>query len=117
MVDFKLTSDWDLEVTPIGDIVPTESVVQAVIIRLKWFLAEWRLGPTLGFPYFEEVFVKNPNLTKIRFLFRDLVLDVEGVTSVTKADIVPDPRTREAIISIVFTVGEEVFQKEVKIHA
>ena len=115
MVDFKITPDGDLEITPVGDIVPTESVAQAVLIRLKWFLAEWRLGPTLGFPYFEEVFIKNPNLTKIRFLLRDLVLG--GVTSVTKADIIPDPRTREAEIIVVFTVEDEIFQKEVKICA
>lgn len=117
MVDFKITPDGDLEITPVGDIVPTESVAQAVLIRLKWFLAEWRLGPTLGFPYFEEVFIKNPNLTKIRFLLRDLVLGVEGVTSVTKADIIPNPRTREAEIIVVFTVEDEIFQKEVKICA
>lgn len=117
MVDFKITPDGDLEITPLGDIVPTDSVVQSVLIRLKWFLAEWRLGPTMGFPYFEEVFVKNPNLTKIRFLLRDLVLDVEGVTNVTKADIIPDPRTREAKIVIIFTVEDEIFRKEVKICA
>jgi hypothetical protein len=63
------------------------------------------------------VFVKNPNLTKIRFLLRDLVQSVEGVTSVTKADIIPDPRTREAEIIVVFTVEDEIFQKEVKICA
>ncbi len=117
MVDFKITPDGDLEITPVGDIVPTESVAQAVLIRLKWFLAEWRLGPTLGFPYFEEVFVKNPNLTKIRFLLRDLVQSVEGVTSVTKADIIPDPRTREAKIVTVFTVESEIYEREVKICA
>lgn len=117
VVDFKITPEGDLEITPIGDIVQTESVAQAVLIRLKWFLAEWRLGPTLGFPYFEEVFVKNPNLTKIRFLLRDLVLGVEGVTSVQKADIIPDPRTREAKIIIVFTVDDDTFQKEVRICA
>lgn len=117
MVDFKITPDGDLEITPAGDIIPTESVAQAVLIRLRWFFAEWRLGPLLGFPYVEEVFIKNPNLPKIRFLLRDLVLGVEGVTSVTKADVLLDPRTREAKIAVVFTVGDEIFEKEVKICA
>ena len=117
MVDFRITPDGDLEITPAGDIVSTESVAQAVLIRLRWFLSEWRLGPALGFPYFEEVFVKNPNLTKIRFLLRDLVLGVDGVTGVTKVEIMPDRRAREAEITVVFTVKDEIYQKEVKICA
>ena len=116
MVDFKITPDGDLEITPVGDIVPTESVAQAVLIRLKWFLAEWRLGPTLGFPYFEEVFVKNPNLVKVRSLIRDEIMQVDGVTAAEVTSVKYDKAKRTATIAYTVTVGEEVFKEEVALN-
>lgn len=66
MVDIRLDKNGDIDVSAVGDIFITESVRQAVLIRLRWFFGEWRLGPEMGFKWFEEVFVKNPNLVKIR---------------------------------------------------
>jgi hypothetical protein len=43
-----------------ADISVGHSIRQDVKILLQCFLAEWRFAPGLGFPYFEEVFVKNP---------------------------------------------------------
>ncbi len=114
MIDLKLTNDWDLDINALGDFFPTASVAQAVTIRLKWFLAEWRLGPAFGFPYYEEVFIKNPNLTKIRGDLRDLVMGVEGVTDVTRIEIDPNPETRRANVRIAFLVGKDA--EEVKIQ-
>jgi len=116
MLDLLLTSDGDLDVDATGDISTTESVIQAVSVRLRWFSEEWRLGPSLGFPYFDEVFVKNPNLTKIKYLLRDLVLDVDGVSGVSSVEISTDLKERTAKISIVFTVDEETYQEEVNIN-
>ena len=70
MVDIRLNESGDIDVSAVGDIFITESVRQAVLIRLRWFFGEWRLGPDMGFKWFEEVFVKNPNLVKIRSLMR-----------------------------------------------
>ena len=39
----KTDAAGDLEITPAGDICTTSSVAQAVRIRLRWFLGEWRL--------------------------------------------------------------------------
>ena len=86
MIDLKLTKDGDLELTMKGDVSPTQSVCQAVRIRLLWFLEEWRLGPELGFPYFEEVFIKNPSDTKIKHLIRETVMSVDEVTDVESID-------------------------------
>ena len=59
-----------------------------MLIRLRWIYQEWRLGPEMGFPWFEEVFIKNPNTVKIRSLIRDEIMQVEGVTAaeVTSVD-------------------------------
>ena len=45
VIDFKLSPDWDLELSAVGDISATDSIVQAVRVRLLWFFQEWRLGP------------------------------------------------------------------------
>ena len=81
MTDIMLDKAGDIKVSAVGDISLTESVRQAVLIRLRWIYQEWRLGPTMGFPWFEEVFVKNPNTVKIRQLIRDEIMQVEGVTA------------------------------------
>lgn len=115
MLDLKLTKDGDLELTPGGDIQPTESVCQAVRIRLLWFLNEWRLSPEMGFPYFEEVFVKNPNESKIRGLIRETVMKVDEVTSVRDVACSFDKRARRISITVVFCAGEDIYREEVEL--
>lgn len=115
MIDFKLDAGGDLELSLTGDISPTESIVQAVRIRLLWFFQEWRLGPGLGIPYFENILVKNPNEVKVRHLIREAVMSVEGVINVQGVDLAIDKRTRQTIITVVFSTDEEFFKEEVKI--
>lgn len=84
MIDLKLDATGDLELSAAGDISATDSIVQAVRIRLLWFFGEWRLMPSLGFPYFENLLVKNPNESKLRHLIRETVMSVDGVTDVSE---------------------------------
>lgn len=115
MIDFKVNADGDLDINAMGDISVTNSIIQAVRIRLKWFLNEWRLGPDLGFPYFQEVFVKNPNLEKIRSYIRETILGVEGVTEVPTVDLKLNIKARTLKATVVFCVGEERYKEEVNI--
>lgn len=115
VVDFKLDAGGDLELSLAGDISSTESIVQAVRIRLLWFFREWRLGPGLGIPYFENILVKSPNEVKVRHLIREAVMSVEGVTNVRGVDLSIDKRTRQAAITVAFSTDEESFKEEVKI--
>ena len=115
MIDLKLDSSGDLALSEGGDIITTDSITQAVRIRLLWFFEEWRLGPGLGFPYFEHLFVKNPNEMKLRHLIRETVMEVEGVTDVTEIVLHIDRKTRQAVISVTFTADEHTFREEMKI--
>ena len=45
MLDIQLDKNGDLAVSETGDIFMTQSVKQAVLIRLRWIYNEWRLGP------------------------------------------------------------------------
>ncbi len=114
MIDFMIAQDGDLYLSPIGDISMTQSICQAVRIRLLWFLGEWRLMPQIGFPYFEEVLVKNPSETMIRHLVREAVMSVDEVTGVSKIEISIDKRTRIAKICVEFTASGEKYSEEVE---
>lgn len=114
MTDFKLSKDGDLYISPIGDIAITESVCQTVKIRLRWFLGEWRIIPQIGFPYFEDVFIKNPSESKIRHLIREEIMSIAEVKDVTKIDFSIDKRTRSAKIGIEFSANGEMYYEEVE---
>ena len=116
MLDIKLNADEDLDVSAFGDISTTESVRQAVLIHLRWIYDEWRLGPEYGFPWFEEVFVKNPNTVKIKQLIREEILKVSEVRAaeVTKVDY--DPAKRTAKFYYTVKVGEETYREEVTLY-
>lgn len=116
MIDIMLDSDGDIKVSATGDISLTKSVRQAVLIRLRWIYNEWRLGPTMGFKWFEEVFVKNPNTVKIKQLIREEIMQVEGVTAASVISVTYDRAKRAAAFVYTCSVGEETFKEEVTLY-
>ena len=116
MSDIRLDKSGDIEVSPTGDIYLTESVRQAVLIRLRWIWNEWRLWPELGFPWFEEVFVKNPNTVKIRSLIRNEIMQVKGVTAAEVTSVSYDRAKRAATFVFVCTVGDATYREEVTLY-
>ncbi len=117
MFDILLDKNGDIDISGSGVFSTTISVRQAILIHLRWFLGEWRFGPELGFPWFEEVFVKNPNLTKLRYLIRDEIKKVDGVVDVSVDAIVFDKQKREAMVRYKCTTTEEIFEEEVILNA
>ena len=115
MLDILLTRDGDLSINDWGDIALTRSVRQAVRIRLLWFFGEWRFAPGLGVLYWEEVFVKNPNVGRIRRIVREQVMGVEEVQDVRNISIDITAGTRIARIAFDVTLEEEIYREEVDI--
>lgn len=97
MKDILLNRDGDLVINATGNIEITDSVAQAIIIRLRWFFNEWRFAPQYGVPYFEEVLVKNPSDLRVRQIIRDEILSVEEVESVSRLDISSDLTARRSL--------------------
>lgn len=116
MVDIRLGKNGDIDVSAVGDIFITESVRQAVLIRLRWFFGEWRLGPDMGFKWFEEVFVKNPNTFKIRQLIREEILKVNEVVSATVTSVKYDPAKRACTFIYQFSTDEDTYREEVTLY-
>lgn len=116
MLDILLSSKGDLKINDSGDIELTESVRQAIRIRLQWFWSEWRLGPEAGIPWFEEILVKNPNIDRCLQIFREAILSVKEVKNVRDMSLVIEPKTRQAKLKFTATTDEETINEEVLLN-
>ena len=118
MKDLLLTRNNDLYVAPAtGDVSITDSVKQAIKIRLLWFYKEWRLGPDKGMPYREEILIKNPSKFRIHTLFREAITSVDEIERLDdlQADISPK-RVLTVRYRATTTWGEEIIE-EVSMNA
>lgn len=116
MKDILLDKDGDVALTADGDISLVTSPVQEVLIKLRWYFAEWVFDPEKGIPWFESVLVKNPDIDGIKKRLIREMLDVDDVLEVTKMDIIIDQKTRQAHISFQFRTSKETFDEEVVLH-
>jgi hypothetical protein len=115
-LDIMLNRDGDVIFSENGDIAPTDGIRQAVVIRLRWFLNEWRFAPPFGMPYFEEILVKNPDLERIKVIIRDECMSVDGVKDITNISVDYDPRARAAVFRLNIVTGEKIYNEEVNIR-
>ena len=116
MKDILLTPDGDLLINEQGDIQLTDSVRQAVRIRLQWFFNEWRFAPPFGVPYFEEILIKKPDIERIRAIVRDEVVSVDEVLDAQNIRITVDKPARSAVITLDIVTAEETYREEVLIY-
>jgi hypothetical protein len=117
MKDLFMTADGDLAITKFGDISITDSVRQAVKIRLLWFFGEWRFSPQYGIPYYEEILLKSPNLERIKRIIRDEAKTVDGVLDIRNVRIDLDKQTRIANITFDVVTVEETYREELTVNA
>lgn len=115
MYDLKLDNSGDLEITDTGDVVLTQSVSQAVKIRLRWLFGEWRFAPDAGIPYFERIMVKKPDTVSAKQIFRTEIMNVDGMTDVKNLEVSIDPKSRLATVTFDGTANGEDFSEEVPI--
>lgn len=116
MKDLLLNKNGDLVVNHTTGLSITDSVAQAIAVRLNWFFNEWRFSPQYGVPYFEEILVKNPSNLRIRQIIRDEILSVDEVEQVTNLVISIRPDRRALITFTAFVAGVQS-EMEVVINA
>jgi hypothetical protein len=106
----------ELEIdTATGDIVipprilkGAAAIAQRLRTRLRFFKGEWFLDKRQGMPYYEQVLVKNPDLTLVRSLFRRAILETPGVLAISRMNTSFNHKIRTFTISpleIVVTGG------------
>lgn len=76
-------------------------VKQKILARLRFFLGEWFLDRRLGVPYFEKVFVNNPDITFLTSLYRRIILGTRGVGGLESISLRFDRKTRTLFVSFV----------------
>ena len=113
MYDLKLDKTGDLEITEDGDVMLTQSVRQAVQIRLRWLFAEWRFLPEAGVPYFQRIMVKKPDTEGIKQILRQEIMAVEGMEDVRNLTLSIDAKTRTVTVGFEGTADGENFSEEV----
>lgn len=113
-VDILLDSNGDLAFKG-TDIVLANSVRQKIKIRLKWFFQEWRWDDEAGVPYFEYLFVKNPDIDQIKELIEEQIFNVDEITEVNDVSIEIDSLKRSAVIRYEAVTDEKTYKEEVKI--
>ena len=85
ITDFGLDDDGDeyADATGLAMTGDLPGIKQQVTLRIGFFKGEWFLDEERGVPWYEEIIVKNPNLIRIREIFRDASLSVTGIREVT----------------------------------
>lgn len=116
MKDILLDRNGDIHIGPESDIEITDSVAQAIRVRLLWFLGECVLyPPETGTDYYGVVLGKNRNPLLAASEIRSQILLVDEVEEVPDVSIDVDSRTRKAVIRYTVRTGREVIRNEVEI--
>lgn len=91
----------------------TRQIMQNLAIRLRFVLGEWYLDITQGIPYYEEIFIKNPNQIQIESVLKQEIVQTRGILELTSFDSSFDKRRR--IYSVKFSArsisGEELLKE------
>jgi hypothetical protein len=89
MTTFRLTSDGDLDLSTNNIVLidGDEALIQKLKARLQFFRGEWFLDRNIGFPYWTDVFLKAPDLTVVRSLYRQTILGCPGIDSLNSLEL------------------------------
>jgi hypothetical protein len=100
-------SDSDLTLT-----TPSNFVTQSLKIRLQFITNEWFLDVTAGLPYPTVIFEKGVNIDLIYNLYRDEILQTNGVKDLQSLVLIPSNDTRSLNISFVVLEDNDVVTSE-----
>lgn len=77
IIENTFTGLWDDT-----DVSGVDQLAQNITIRLKLIYGEWFLNTQLGVPWFEKVFVKNPDLSAIDIIIKSVIAETPEVTGI-----------------------------------
>lgn len=95
--DLLLDADGDLAFVG-GDVAfvsGVDAIRQDAACRLRFVRGEWPLAPSVGVEYHEAIFVKAPDLARIRAIYTRELLATPGIVSVESVDLSLDASTRK----------------------
>lgn len=101
-----ITGELDLSTGMIVFVSGLDAIRQDVACRLKLQQGEWFLDPSRGLDFFGQVLVKNPNLGRLRAIFRAAILGAPGVKDITAMQLKLDRSTRS--LAVTFTAATDL---------
>lgn len=104
-MDLKLSgSDLAIEGNGLVWANSVDAIAQHLRIKLRFFLSEYHLDTSLGIPMYEDVLVKNPNRLSLQSIYREIILETEGVVSIDYFNFTFDRATRRMLLDFDATV-------------
>ena len=97
-MDFQVINN-DLVFTSDVNTPGTNNILQDILQRLRLFQGEWFLDNSIGIPWFQQIFVKNPDVSKIEAIFIDAILSTNGVDSLIEFSLTPNYPNRSFALS------------------
>ncbi len=89
------TGDLLIEDDALSLIEEDDAIAQHLTIRFQFVFREWFLDTRLGIPYFGEILIKNPDLTRVRGIFRQVILTTPGIAALETFNMVFDNAARK----------------------
>jgi len=102
-ISFDSTHDMHLNGRDIAFTDETNVVVQRLKIRIQFLFKEWFLDNRVGLPYTQTIFEKGTDLKDVYTLFRQVIKNTEGVTSIESLELTPNPEERS--LAVAFSVN------------
>ena len=92
-----------------------DKVAQSLKQRLSFYQGEWFLDTTVGIPYFEEIFVKNPNIPDIESIYKVEIVETEDVNEILEfnSSFTNDIRTYDLTFSVNTVFGDLEFSESI----
>lgn len=90
-----------------------DATAQRLKIKLWFFLGEWFLDQRVGIPYWEQVFIKNPNQAALNALFRKVIQEDEAVLVINQFEfVISETRAARLTFKVETTDGPLTFDEE-----
>lgn len=92
----QLTNDLVVEDSDLQLVQLDEAIRQSLFQRLRLFFGEWFLDTSKGVPYYQNIFVKNPNLDVVQATLLNTIQGTPGIEEILNFEYTAyDPATRE----------------------
>lgn len=116
MIDFEIdkeTNDLAIISNDFSLVESTNQIIQHLTIRLRFFLGEWYLDTNLGVPFYQLIFIKNPNQIQIESVLKQEIVQTFGVERLITFESAYDENNRKYSVkfSAISISGDELYKE------
>jgi hypothetical protein len=110
----RLADDGDLDFVDNNFVLTTgiTALRDRLFTNVRTFQGEWYLDPTLGVPYFQQVFEKQVNVGVLYTIFSGVLRRTKGVAAVNQLTFELNNANRELLIQFSVTADDGTILEE-----